>query len=144
MRFAEVFQFDMSGTETQRQAVYAALTPVFGDNHHRLLQRLDRRVNQSGRHFVSVGFRSGMQSPGLASPAGFNLSAAMGYAGCYEVARHELGHMVDFWLLTDTDREWFKAEMGRESWAGAYESFAEAVREWLDDGWKALTPILLP
>lgn len=145
-RFAEVFEFDFlfRGTEEQRLAVQDALTPIYGTNHHRLLQRLDRQVNQSGRHALKVGFRGGMNVPGLSSPAGFNLSSAMGYSGCYEVARHELGHIVDFRLITDKDREWFRLEMGRDSWPGAWESWAEAVREWLAGGWQALTPILLP
>lgn len=145
-RFAEVFDFDFfyRGSEEQRDAVRDALTPIYGTNHHKLLQRLDRQVNQSGRHSLTIGFHRGMNAPGLASPSGFNLSAAMGYAGCYEVARHELGHVVDFRLLTDEDREWFLLEMGRDSWPGAWESWAEAVREWLDGGWFTLTPILLP
>lgn len=143
-RFAEVFQFDYSGSVEQRSAVEDALTPEYGSNHHRLLQRLDRQVNASGRSYLSVGFRTGMQIPGLASPAGMTLSAVMGYSGCYEVARHEFGHIVDFRLITDADREWFRLEMGRDTWPGAWEAFAEAVREWLAGGWKALTPILLP
>jgi hypothetical protein len=54
-------------------------------------------------------------------------------------------HCVDFLLLTHPDREWFMAEMQRGTWAGAYESFAEAGREWLDGvSWRNLTPILLP
>lgn len=154
-RFAEVFQVDFihRGSDTQRQAVVDSLTPTYGSNHHRLLQRLDRQVNRGvsvdgilyhARSYLTVGLRSGMTAPGLASPVGFNLSAAMGRPGILEVARHELGHVVDFWLLTDTDRLWFQRVMGRESWPGAWESWAEAVREWLDGGWQALTPILLP
>ena len=154
-RFAEVFQVDFihRGSEAQRQAVADSLTPTYGTSHHRLLQRLDRQVNLGvsvdgtlfhRRSSLTVGFRSGMTAPGIASPVGFNLSAAMARGGILEVARHELGHVIDFWLLTDEDRLWFQREMGRESWPGAWESWAEAVREWLDGGWKALTPILLP
>ena len=154
-RFAEVFQIDFihRGSETQRQAITNSLTPAFGSNHHRLLQRLDRQVNSGvsvdgtlyhRRSYLTIGIRSLMTAPGLSSPAGFNLSGAMGYAGTFEVARHELGHVIDFWLLTDDDRRWFQWEMGRGSWPGAWESWAEAVREWLDGGWVALTPILLP
>ena len=154
-RFAEVFQIDFfhRGSEIQRQAVADSLTPTFGTNHHRLLQRLDRQVNLGvsvdgslfhRRSFLTVGIRSGIDVPGTSSPVGFTLSGAMGRAGILEVARHELGHVVDFWLLTDTDRTWFQREMGRESWPGAWESWAEAVREWLSGGWVALTPILLP
>lgn len=145
-RFAEVFQVSylFRGSTLQQEAVRASLTPVFGTNHHKLLQRLDRAVNASGRSYLTVEFHSGMQSPGTASVSGFSLSAAMGWAGVWEVARHEFGHVVDFWLLTDTQREWFMDEMGRESWPGAWESWAEAVREWLDGGWSALTPVLLP
>lgn len=145
-RFAECFQFDPvhPGTFDQRQSVRDSLTPVFGSAHHRLLLRLDKAVNAAGRHYVTVGFREGMVQPGLASPSGFNLSAAMGPTGVAEVARHELGHLIDFYLITDTDRQWFCEQLGRESWPGAWESWAEAVREWLQGGWKALTPILLP
>lgn len=145
-RFAEVMQFDYihRGSDLQREAVIEALTPIYGTPHHRLLQRLDRAVNAAGRSYLTVGFRSGMTAPGQASPAGFNLSAAMGWAGCFEVARHEFGHLVDFWLLTDDNRNWFMAEMGRATWPGAWESWATAVAEWLGGGWQALTPILLP
>lgn len=145
-RFAECFQFDLffHGNDEQRQAVVDALTPEYGTPYHQLLKRLDRQVNESGRSYLTVGFRNGMNAPGLASPAGFNLSGAMAYAGCFEVARHEFGHLIDFRLITDGDRDWFMAEMHRDSWPGAWESWAEAVREWLDGGWPALTPILLP
>lgn len=145
-RFAEVFQFDFlwRGKAEQRQAVVDSLTPVFGTPHHRLLQRLDRAVNKAGRSYLTIEFHGGMTSPGLASRSGFSLSTAMGAAGCAEVARHELGHLIDFWLITDDDRVWFMTEMGRDSWPGAWESWAEAVREWLDGGWRVLTPILLP
>lgn len=145
-RFAEVFEIDSDhpGTYEQREAVRDTLTPVYGTPHHRLLQRLDRAVNGTGRSFLTVEFHMGMTAPGQASPAGMSLSAAMGRAGIVEVARHELGHIVDFWLITDTDREWFCQQMGRDTWPGAWESWAEAVREWLDGGWETLTPILLP
>lgn len=154
-RFAEVFQIDyvFRGISPQQEAIRASLTPVYGTNHHKLLQRLDRQVNSGvsadgliyhRRSYLTVGIRPGMNSPGTSSPAGFNLSAAMGWAGMYEVARHELGHVVDFWLLADTQREWFMDLTGRESWPGAWESWAEAVREWLDGEWSTLTPILLP
>lgn len=155
MRFAEVFQFDpdFAGSVEQRNAVRESLTPLYGTYHHRLLQRLDRQVNSGvavdgtvyhPRSFLLVGFRKQMTSPGLSSASGFNLSSAMGYDGCYEVARHEMGHCVDFWLLDDKGREWFRTYMGRDSWPGAWESWAEAVREWLGGGWHDLTPILLP
>jgi hypothetical protein len=155
-RFAEVFEFNRirwRGNEEQRQAVVDSLTPQFGTLHHRLLQRLDRQVNLGvsvdgipyhSRSYLTISFMSGMTAPGQASPAGMTLSSAMGRAGVMEVSRHELGHCVDFWLLTDADREWFRVLMGRESWPGAWESWAEAVREWLDGGWYQLTPILLP
>lgn len=145
-RFAEVFQVDREhpGTDLQRQALYDTLTADYGSPHHHLLQRLDRAVNATGRSYLNIGFHHGMLHPGLSSRAGFNLSAAMGRPGIMEVARHELGHLCDFWLITDQDREWFCKEMHRDSWPGAWESFAEAVREWLSGGWQALTPILLP
>lgn len=154
-RFAEVFQIDyiFRGFEIQQEAIRTSLTPVYGTNHHKLLQRLDKQVNSGvsadgtiyhPRSYLTIGIRPGMNSPGIASPAGFNLSAAMGWAGMYEVARHELGHVVDFWLLTDDQREWFREVMGRESWPGAWESWANAVAEWLGGGWSALTPVLLP
>lgn len=145
-RFAEVFQFDFifRGDPIQRQAVTEALTPIFASPQHRLLQRLDKQVNQSGRSHLTIGFHNGMNAPGLASHSGFNLSAAMGWNGCFEVARHEFGHLIDFWLLNEADRSWFMAEMARATWPGAWESWAEAVREWLDGGWQVLNPILLP
>lgn len=146
-RFAECFQFDPHhpGTPIQEEAVRESLSPEFGSNYHRLLQRLDREVNRTGRHYLTVGFVEDMQQPGLASPAGFNLSAAMGRTGCMEVARHELGHIVDFRLLTVEDRTWFMGEMGRDSWPGAWEAWAEAFRQWIDGtSWQSLTPILLP
>lgn len=143
-RFAEVFQFDFifRGNDIQRDAVIQAMTPVYGTPHHRLLKRLDAAVNAGGRSSLTIGFHSGMNHPGLASRGGFNLSAAMAWNGCYEVARHEFGHLVDFWLLTEADRSWFMAEMSRATWPGAWESWAQAVAEWLDGGWKALDPIL--
>lgn len=154
-RFGEVWQFDSAyhGTVEQQTAVRDSLHPIHGTPHHRLLQRLDRQVNGGTaadgtlyhpRSALTIGFHDSMTSPGLSSPAGFNLSFAMGYTGCYEVARHEMGHIVDFWLLTGTDREWFRTIMGRDSWPGAWESWAEAVREWVGGGWADLTPILLP
>lgn len=146
-RFAEVFQFDPDhpGTPEQEQAVRDTLIPVYGSQHHRLLQRLDRAVNATGRHYLTIEFHHGMNSPGTSSPSGFSLSAAMDRPGMLEVPRHELGHLIDFWLITDDDRLWFQKIMSRESWPGAWESWAEAVREWLDgDSWQILTPILLP
>jgi hypothetical protein len=155
-RFAECFEFNRimwRGTEEQRQAVVESLTPEYGGNHHRLLQRLDRQVNLGvsvdgtmfyRRSYLVISIRSGINVPGAASAAGFTLSGAMGRAGMWEVARHELGHVIDFWLLTEANRQWFQQVMGRQTWPGAWESWAEAVREWLDDGWTALTPILLP
>lgn len=145
-RFAEVWQvhYIYRGSEEQQRAVRDSLIPSWDTNHHRLLQRLDRAVNATKRSHLTIEFHNGMNTPGTASPAGFSLSAAMGYHGVWEVARHELGHVVDFWLLTDEHRVWFMKEMGRESWPGAWESWAEAVREWMDGGWPSLTPILLP
>jgi hypothetical protein len=144
-RFAEVFQVDFfyRGTVEQQLALRGALTPEYGSPHHHVLKRLDHAVNATGDSHLTVGFRHGMVHPGLASFSGFNLSAAMGPDGIYDVARHEFGHLVDFYLLTDADRAWFMVEMFRSSWPGAWESWAEAVREWLDGGWKSLDPILL-
>lgn len=154
-RFAEVFEIDaiFPGSIEQQTAVEVSLTPEWGTLHHRLLQRLDRQVNSGvavdginyhKRSFLRIGFHKEMTAPGTASPAGFNLSAAMGYKGCHEVARHELGHIVDFWLLSPENRIWFQGAMHRDSWPGAWESWAEAFREWLDGGWQALTQILVP
>lgn len=147
-RFARVFQHSKTfpGSLAQRLTVVEALTPeVYGDNFDLLLVRLDRAVNDGGRSFLSVEYHDGMTVPGTASVAGFSLSTAMYPAATYEVARHEFGHVVDFWLLDDEQRHWFIRERGIAStWPGTWEAWAEAVREWIGGGWPALTPILLP
>ena len=72
MRFAECFEFNRvvwRGSEDQRQAVIDSLTPTFGTNHHRLLQRLDRQVNLGvsvdgnqfwRRSYLTISIRSGI------------------------------------------------------------------------------------
>jgi hypothetical protein len=126
-------------------------TPIFNSYFDRLLFRLDVAVNLAGRHYLTVEFHSfGATVPGAASPAGISIASGTGVSlkAIQEVARHEFGHLTDFYnLLTEADRFWFRAEMGRETWPGAWESWAEAVREWVEsDGqqWGTLTPILLP
>lgn len=149
-RFGRVWQITsipwLRGTETQRQAVRERFSPTFGSLFDRMLYRLDVAVNVRGRHHLTVEFHKNMTAPGNPSPSGISLSAAMGPAGIREVAGHECGHLTDFYLITDEDRGWFMREMGRATWPGAWESWAEAVREWIEsDGeqWAKLTPILL-
>lgn len=147
-RFARIFQHskEKPGGLAQRLTVVKAFTPKeYGDHFDRLLLRLDRAVNEGGRSFLTVEYHDGMSVPGVASVAGFSLSTAMHPAGTHEVARHEFGHIVDFWLLNDEQRHWFIKERGiGTTWPGTWEAWAEAVREWLDGGWQALTPVLLP
>lgn len=154
-RFGRVWQITaipwLKGTVEQRQAVRDTFTPIFDSCFDRLLYRLDLAVNQAGRHYLTVELHSsGNTVPGVSGPAGISIATGPGVSlkAIQEVARHEFGHMTDHYnLLTATDRLWFIAQMGRETWPGAWESWAEAVREWVEsDGqvWQALTPILLP
>ena len=155
-RFGEVWQMsaDWFGTTTQQEAVRAALSPEFGTAFHRVTQKIDRKVNQSGRSYLTVAFAP---LPGWllghAGATGILLSELLtDLAIISAIVRHEMGHVYDqLDLLTQDDKFWFMDRISDHhdgNWMAEYqETWADAFRDWIvdpDGVWASLTPLLAP
>lgn len=129
----------------QRQALVDALTYDVGSRYDHLNLRLARAV-KAVRPFILIGFWPDMLSPGIASPAGINFHANIDVSGIKWFAPHEMGHLIEHYLLTEDDKAWFMAAVGAFDWGmRTQETFADAVREWKNNtGWQDLDQILLP
>lgn len=147
LRFARVFQFDPAhpGTDIQRAAMVEALTYQIGTDWDRVNLRLARTV-KAIRPFILIGFHPDMGAPALHSPAGINFNDRIDPAGIEWFAPHEAGHQVEHYLLTDADKTWFMAAVGRSDWGMmTQEMFCDAFRDWKNGtAWPDMTPILLP
>jgi len=157
-RFAECWQADAEwpGTIEQQQTVRDAFALVYGKKFWAVMKRLDYSANQVyQRHYLTVGFPPddmfGMNQSAIAGVSGINFRASYAVGAIIQQARHELGHVVDKHLLSQTQRVWFMhqitgPDLGNNRWTWNYqETFADAFRDWVNsDGgkWESLTPIL--
>lgn len=161
-RFARCFQIDPThpGVELQRLALRDALTPTwitprkytdrpfwnptFGSDFDYLNWRLAGAVKKV-RPFILLGFHPDMQHPSLSSPAAVNFSDKLDPAGVRHFALWEFGWLVNHYLLTEDDKQWFMAQVGADNFGiPVQEQFAGAVNEWVQGtSWQALNPILL-
>jgi hypothetical protein len=146
-RFARVFQVDPlhPGTAVQRQALVDSLTYDFGSRYDHLNLRLAQAV-KAVRPFILLGFHPDMLHPALSSVAGINFNDKIDVSGIKWFAPHEMGHLVEHYLLTERDRQWFMAAVGMSDWGmRTQETFADAVRDWKNGtGWQTLDQVLLP
>lgn len=146
-RFARVFQVDPlhPGTAMQRQALVDALVYDVGSKYDYLNLRLARAVKKV-RPFISLGFWPDMLHPDLPGPAEIRFNDKIDVAGIKWFAPHAMGHLVEYYLLTAEDKQWFMTAAGRPDWGMlTQEIFADAVRDWKNGtGWQTLDPILLP
>jgi hypothetical protein len=154
-RFSECWQIsaDFPGTITQQMAVREAYALVHGTNKHRLFQRLDHAINATGRSFLIFGFPPddmfNFDQLAVASRAGINIREGFATSAIPNMALHELGHVVDKLLITNTDRYWFMTAAGIDpntnTWNhNVQEMFADAVRDCIKGtSWQSLWAILL-
>lgn len=146
-RFARLYQIDPAhpGTAIQRQAMVDAFTYDVGSRYDALNLRLAKAVKKV-RPYILIGFRSDMLHPAIAGPAGINFNDKIDVSGIKWFAPHEMGHLIEHYLLSVEDKEWFMAQVGGGNWGmQIQETFADAIREWKNGtGWQTLTPILLP
>lgn len=155
-RFSECWQFsaDYPGTPEQRDMVRFAYRLVWGTKKWRLFKRLDRAINDIGRHTLIFGFLDpdmfALGQTAIAGRTGINIRWDYSVAFLYMQALHELGHVVDRLLLTDEQRLEFMRMAGidpaQNSWNhNVQETFADAVRDCIHGlSWQQLWPLLLP
>lgn len=148
-RFARVFQFDPvhPGTDAQQTAVMKALVYEFNTPYDLLNWRLATAIKSiPNRHCVWIGFWPDMLAPALSSPAAINVNDKIDASGIDWFLPHEVGHLVEYYLLTAQDKEWFMGRIGTNNWGMmTQEIFADAFRDWKRGlGWPDMTPILLP
>lgn len=157
-RFSEVWQFsiDWPGTPGQQQAVRDAFAFPFHSNGHRLMQRLDRHVNDAGRSYLPIGFMDTDPRLAIAGAGGINLSHHLNDPIIIQrQVCHEVIHVVDQRdMITQEDRHLFMDWISgnhRGDWMKEYqETFADAGRDWLLSSWASpgqwfkLTRMLLP
>lgn len=151
-RFGLVFQIDplAPGTSEQQQAVRDALHPSFGTLFHALIFRLAVTYKRKGRSHISVGFvnLAPQNRLGFAGSYFIRLHEGLTVSAIRNIARHELGHVVEQNdLITQADKTWFMEQLSDQDrdWSHFTETFADAVRDWINsDGerWSGLTPIL--
>lgn len=148
-RFARVFQFDPvhPGTDAQQTAVMKALVYQVDTPYDLLNWRLATAIKSiPNRHCVWIGFYPDMLAPALSSPAAINVNDKIDTPGILWFLPHEVGHLVEYYLLSEEDKDWFKGQIGRYDWGMmTQEMFADAFRDWKQGyAWASMTPILLP
>lgn len=146
-RFARLFQFDPvhPGSDAQQTAAMKALVYEFDTAYDALNWRLATAV-KAIRPCVFIGFHTGMLAPALSSPAYISINKSIDIGGILWFLPHELGHLIEHYLLSDQDKEWFKGRIGRDNWGMlTQEIFADSFREWKNmTGWDDMTQILVP
>lgn len=145
-RFARVFEFDplRPGTGAQRSAMIDTLAYEVGSDWDHLNLRLAQEVKKFDR-IITIGFFPNMLTPATSGPAGINFNDHIDKSGIQWFAPHEVGHLIEHYLLTDEGKQWFMLRIGATNWGmETQEIFADAMRDWRAGGWAGLTPFLLP
>lgn len=148
-RFSEVFQMseDWPGTIGQQAAVREALAVEFKSDQHKLLQKVDRAVNERERHYLPIAFAHTGGMLAFAGASGIVLSELLTPQAAGWIVQHEFGHTYEqLDLLTQDDKTWFMSQMSDtdRDWRHHSETFADAFRDWWRGvGWGVLTNRLL-
>lgn len=148
-RFSECFQAseDWPGTLGQQVAVREALHVEFGTNQHKLLQKVDKRINERERHYLPIAFTYTGGLLAFAGASGIVLSELLTPQSAGWIVPHEFAHSYEqLDLLTQDDKTWFMAQMSAEDrdWTHHTETFADAFRDWWRGvGWQNMTNRLL-
>lgn len=138
---------DWPGTLAQQVAVREAFKVEFGSPQHKLLQKVDRRVNAGARHYLPIAFAYTGGQLAFAGASGIVLSELLTPAAAGWVVQHEFGHTYEqLDLVTQDDRTWFMGQMSATDldWRHHSETFADAFRDWWRGvGWVQMTSRLL-
>lgn len=145
-RFARVFEFDPDhiGTGAQRSAMIETLSYETDSDWDHLNLRLAQEVKKLNR-IITIGFHPDMLTPATSGPAGINFNDHIDVSGIQWYAPHEVGHLIEYYLLSDEGKKWFMAATGRTHWGmETQEIFADAMRDWRRGSWQGLNQFLLP